>query len=323
MKVHTVPDLSAHDLQAVCTLAQYRSFIAAALTLNVSQPALTRALQRVEDALGVQLFRRSTRKVALTPAGQEFVGLASRILADLRIGVANMRDIAGEQRGRVTVSAVMSVACTRLPDMIAGYHATRPRIEVHLREGVHGTVLDDVQSGAADFGLTYIEDVPAGVAAIALGQEEFHVVMPRRHALARQKGIALRDLAGLPLVSLPPEAQTRRLIDAWTSIEGMTMQHAVTVTQFATAMRCVQAGVGLCVVPGSAIPSASTTALVSRPLIEPKLQRSLGIVTLDSRDLAPSALGLLTHINTQWMPAPEIGRNDATPAPVRRRRTKR
>lgn len=113
MNKNLVPDLSSRELQAVCAIAEEGSFLAAAIVLELSQPALTRALQRVEAAMGVELFRRSTRKVEITPAGQEFVALANRILADLRISFEGMREIADEQRGQVIISTVMSVACTR------------------------------------------------------------------------------------------------------------------------------------------------------------------------------------------------------------------
>lgn len=294
------PDLSARELQAICTIAEYRSFNAAALTLNVSQPALTRTLKRVERALGVELFRRSTRKVDLTPAGQEFIALANRILADLRLSYANMRDIADEQRGRIIVSAVISVACTRLPELVAGYRSAHPDVEIQLREGVHGAVLDDVRAGVADFGITYLDEAPAEFICSRLCRETFYVVMPRDHALAARKSLGLSHLAGVPLVSLPLGSQTRRSLDGCASLQGTSLKHAVTVTQFATAMRCVQAGVGLCVVPGGAIATAASADLVSRPLTTPRLRRTLGAAMLRDRSLTPNARGLLSRIEAHW-----------------------
>lgn len=130
MNKNLVPDLSSRELQAVCAIADEGSFLAASIALDLSQPALTRTVQRVEAAIGVELFRRSTRKVEITPAGQEFVALANRILADLRISFEGMREIADEQRGQVIISAVMSVAYTHLPTVVASYRESRPRIEI-------------------------------------------------------------------------------------------------------------------------------------------------------------------------------------------------
>src|SRR4029077_8623213 len=83
----TLPNLSSRQLYAVLAVAEYRSFVAAASFLNLSQPALTRTIQQVEAELGVQLFSRNTRQVSITDAGKEFVGLAERLLKDLKIGV--------------------------------------------------------------------------------------------------------------------------------------------------------------------------------------------------------------------------------------------
>ena len=106
----TFPDLSARDLLAVQVLSECRSFMAASLTLNVSQPALTRTIQRVEEVVGLELFRRSTRRVEITAAGTEFAAVASRILSDLRISLENMRNTADVQRGQLIVACAMSFA---------------------------------------------------------------------------------------------------------------------------------------------------------------------------------------------------------------------
>jgi DNA-binding transcriptional LysR family regulator len=151
-----IPDLSSKELQAVCTIAEYGSFMAASLTLNVSQSALTRTVQRVEQAVGLELFRRTTRRIEITPAGQEFIALSNRILADLRISFESMREISDEERGLVIASAVMSVAYTQLPGILARYRQARARIQIQLREGVHGGVLEDVRSGVSDFGIDHV-----------------------------------------------------------------------------------------------------------------------------------------------------------------------
>ncbi|WP_425068143.1 LysR family transcriptional regulator [Reyranella sp.] len=83
----TLPDFSARQLEAVLDVGEYGSFIAAAARLRISQPALTRTIKRIETALGVRLFERSTRHVQITPAGREFAAVAERMLNDLRITV--------------------------------------------------------------------------------------------------------------------------------------------------------------------------------------------------------------------------------------------
>ena len=77
MDLSHIPDLGSRQLLAVLAIADYGSFIAAAAFLKTSQPALTRTIKRIEDVLGVSLFERTTRRVQLTPAGREFVAVAT------------------------------------------------------------------------------------------------------------------------------------------------------------------------------------------------------------------------------------------------------
>src|SRR5262245_38054755 len=208
------PDLSARELQAVVTVAQQASFIAAALTLNLSQPALTRIIQRVERALGITLFKRSTRRVELTDEGREFAAVAQRVLNDLRIATRRIQEKSKEMRGQIIVASVMSLAHTALPAIVKVYRERRPQVEVHIREGVRGSVLEDVRGGAADLGITYIEDLPEQLRVLHLGRVAFHVVLPTGHPLTRRRGIALADLRDSAFIGLPGDSRTRRTIDA-------------------------------------------------------------------------------------------------------------
>jgi DNA-binding transcriptional LysR family regulator len=295
-----VPDLTARQLSAVLAVAEYGSFIAAAALLNTSQPALTRTIKRVEQVLGVALFERSTRRVHITAAGREFIAVAERMLNDLRITVRSMREIADEQRGQVIVSSIMSVANGALPRIAGLYRQDRPGIELHVREGVHGTVLEDVRSGVADFGISYVDDLPDTIEAIPLGVEAFKVVLPRAHPLAARRTLALAALNGAPLVSLPNDSRTRRIIDAAAATAGITLRHAVTVTQFATTMSFVRSGVGLAIVPGSVTGDLSHLGLAARPLTAPALRRELGAILLRGRPLSPAAAGLMALVRKRF-----------------------
>ena len=294
-----LPDLAARQLEAVLAVAEYGSFIAASAHLQTSQPALTRTIKRVEHLLGVALFERSTRRVHITAAGREFIAVAERMLNDLRITVNSMREIADEQRGQVIVSSIMSVANGSLPRIAAIFRKDRPGIEIHVREGVHGTVLEDVRSGIADFGITYVDELPEGLETIRLGSEAFKVVLPRNHPLAKRQTLPLAALDGVSLVSLPNDSRTRRIIDAAAASVGITLRHAVTVTQFATTMSFVRAGMGLAIVPGSAASDLPHLGLVAKPLTTPALRRELGVIRLRGRGLTPAASGLLALLRKQ------------------------
>jgi DNA-binding transcriptional LysR family regulator len=110
------PDLSSRQLKAVLAVSEYRSFIAAASFLGISQPALTRTIQQVELSLGVALFSRTTRQVEVTPAGREFAALAERLLNEMRISIGSVRAHATHQSGQIIVASVLSLSDAVLPE---------------------------------------------------------------------------------------------------------------------------------------------------------------------------------------------------------------
>jgi DNA-binding transcriptional LysR family regulator len=296
VEASSLPDIDARQLRAVLAVAEYRSFIAAAAYLKTSQPALTRTIKQVEATLGVSLFSRSTRQVSITDAGKEFAAVAERLLSDLKIGIENIRELANQQRGRIIVASVMSLAHVALPALITEYTRRFPGIEIHLREGVQGNVQDDIRSGLADFGLGYVADMPEPFITESLGAEAFYVVLPSRHKLSRAKEIELKALKNVTLVSLPSDARTRRILDGAAATAGFSFRHSITVNQFATLYSFVRNGAGLTVVPDLARPLANDRGLISRPLIRPRISREIGIIRFRGRELTPAATGLLALV---------------------------
>jgi DNA-binding transcriptional LysR family regulator len=112
------------------------------------------------------------------------------------------------------------------------------------------------------------------LAMVPLGREVFHAVMPRQHLLAPSRGVTMKQIAREPLVSLPNDSRTRRTIDAAASRQDITLQHAVTVTQLATVMSFVRAGLGVAIVPADAIAGFNTDGLKTLPIIRTTLSHN-------------------------------------------------
>ena len=300
MKRDTFPNLSSRQLRAVLAVAEYRSFVAAANALKISQPALTRAIQQIETELEVPLFSRSTRQVTITDAGQEFVSFAERWLNDLKISVENMRELAEQPRGQIVVASVVSLANAVLPTLIADYSRRFPRIEIHLREGLHSVVRDEVRGGLADFGIGYLDDSPKSFITEELGLETFQVVLRRDGALARRRQIELQALADTSMVSFPTESRTRRILDDAAAAAGLSFRYLMTTNRLPTLHGLVRNGVGLAVVPASERPSPDDPDLISRPLIGRRLACPIGIMRLQERELSPPAAEFLAVVR-RWL----------------------
>jgi DNA-binding transcriptional LysR family regulator len=300
MSRHGFPDLSSRQLQAVLALAKFRSFVAAASALKISQPALTRTIKLIEVELGVPLFSRSTRQVTVTDAAKEFAALAERLLNDLRIGAENVREMAAHPRGQIAVASVVSLAGAVLPSLIADYSRRFPGIELHLREGLHNMVTDEIRNGLADFGIGYVDDAPRSFTTEDFGVETFHLVMRRDNALARRTRIGLPALADLPLVSFPAESRTRHVADRAAATAGLSFRYVTTTNRLPTLHGLVRNRVGLAVVPKSERPSSDDPDLTSLSLVGQGLTCRVGIMRLRDRELTAAAAEFLDVVRNWW-----------------------
>jgi DNA-binding transcriptional LysR family regulator len=111
--------------------------------------------------------------------------------------------------------------------------------------------------------------------------------------------VALAEIAAFPLVSLPSDSRTRRLIDGAAASEGVSLKHLVTVTQFATMMSFVRAGVGLAIVPSGSLANAAGRSLLVLPL-RPRLSHQLGLIRLHDRELTPAAAAFAALLQRGW-----------------------
>lgn len=290
-----VPDIRARELLAIVALAEYGSFVAAASYLKTSQPALTRAVKRVERVLGVTLFARNTRRVEITTAGREFVSVAERILDELHLSVRNLGEATKERRGRITVSTYSAFAVHSLPDLVQRYRDALPSMEVRILEGRQTEIIENVRNGAAEFGIGYVDAIPDTLGSELLRREPLYVVMPSSHTLALRKRqrVRLEELRDEMLISPPSDTFLRRLVDGAAASVGITLHYVVTVERLLSVIGHVRAGVGLAVLPEGVLPPKPWKDVEAAILVEPSLTVSVGLITLPSRYLTPAAASLV------------------------------
>lgn len=279
-----LPDIGVRHLEAVASLARFGSFVAAASHLGISQPGLSRIIQQTERKLGARLFVRGTRNVSLTSAGREFLPFAERLLGEFMQQAEKLRVSHGEPETRLTIASLMSVSHLVLPSALVQFRHSHPSVAVEVREGVGSTVNEDVRSGVVDFGIGHSAGVPSGIVTESVLEEAFLAVLPVDHPLAQREILQLADLEGLPLVSMPPESGLRRAIDEAAAGAGVALNHSVVTNQYASLFGFVANGLGLTLVPASALPSAEETSLAVRALGTP-VTRQIAVMHRADRPL--------------------------------------
>ncbi len=278
-----------NDLLAFRAVAEQANFRRAAESVHISQPAFSRRIDKLEQALGVRLLERTTRRVSLTAVGRDFARKVATLLDDLDGTLLALRGIAPTRLGEVTVACVPSTVYYYLSQVIRRYRERYPRIRVRVLDAGASDVLDAVSRGVADFGLNFIGSQEPEIDFQPLVEERFVAACRRDHALARKRQVSWAELASHDFIGISKSSGNRLLIDqALAGVPGRP--EAIYETEHVTTMiGLVEAGLGVAAVPAMAMPGKDHPLLVSIPLVQPEVTRHVGLIRRRGRALTPAA----------------------------------
>ncbi len=241
--------MELRQLEYFAAVARHRHFTRAAEELYVTQSALSQQVRRLEEELGLALLRRTSRGVELTPAGEDLLGRADSILAEVERARTEMNQHAGVSRGLVRVASTTGDA-VRLPQALAGFHREHPGIRIGLRQGSAPEVVELVRKGAADMAVIGDSSTP-GLETTVVAEEPLLLISSPEDPLAGAGRVAIADLRGRSLILPEPGTPLRNAMAAACADAGFSPVPRFEVSDPWTVRFLTSAGLGLSVVPSS------------------------------------------------------------------------
>ena len=270
-------------LRAFVAVAEKHHFSSAAATLGVSQSTLSQALAALENGLGTQLIERSTRRVFLTTEGK---GLLPRALAVVEAVDAFTAEAAGASdplQASMRLGLIPTVAPYVLPTVLAGLAQQLPSLTLRVVEDQTQRLLTLLREGALDAALIALPapEVPAGgMTAIPIYDEDFVLALPPGHPLAGKRRVPTTSLARLPLLLLDEGHCLRdQALDVCHKAGVQAELTNTRAASLATAVQCVTGGLGVTLIPQSAVPvEAARSRLGLAQFATPRPGRRIGLV---------------------------------------------
>ena len=284
-------------LEAFLAIAERGSFQRAASQLNLSQTALSHRMRKLEDDLGVKLLTRTTRQVALTPAGQELLPKAKRMIEDIAVSYEQLRRQGRERQERLAIGCLPTIATYYLPRILKALSAKFPDVTVRVYDNSASEIAELVQSRDAEFGITVISANRWDLEFKPLLKEPYVLLCPADHPLAGRASVNWSEFEGLPLVRISPQTANRAIIDEALGSRREFMQWRFEVQHVATAVSLVVERVALTVVPRLAIDAAGHPGLKALPIRNPGVTRTVGVVTKRGLPLSQAGEALLGLIS--------------------------
>lgn len=274
------------DLKAFVAVAELASFKRAAELLHISQPALSRRVEKLEQALSLKLLERTTRKVELNAMGRVFLPRAQHVLAELEASLIGMTELNERLHGLVTIACIPSVVDTVVASAIHQIKKQFPRIRLRILDQPAADILLTVARSEVDFGIGYLGASEPDLDFEELASESFVLACRKDHPLATRSSICWSELAHQDCVTQAQGSGNRLLIDQALS-NTVTQPHWVCEVQHVPSLlSLVRRGVGVGAVPQHAI---SGTDLCGVPLVEPQVLRSIGLISRRGKALSAMA----------------------------------
>lgn len=286
-------------VQAFVAIADHGSFNKAADVLFVTQTAVTQRLRNLEIFLGVTLLERTTRSIALTRTGQDFLPQARRLLQELSAALTEIRETGKALRGDVSIACIPTAGVRFLPQVIREYSALFPANRIKILDHASAGVAEAVLRREAEFGINLAGPNHPELSATPLLEDRFVLVCRDDHALAKRKSLSWAQLQPYPLIFAGQASGNRALLDGHLGAEslhagqgtqaGLALQIHYEVQRNSTALGLADAGIAAAIVPNLAMQKGNYPRLRVISLQNPVISRTLVLVARKAARLSPAA----------------------------------
>lgn len=288
------------DLRAFLAVLDLGGFHKAAGALNLSQPALSRRIQSLEAAVGAPLLERTTRHVAATAIGRSVEPLARRLIEELEESIESLTGTGHRRSAQVTLACVPTAAFYFLPRVIERFNEQYPHIRFRILDLSANEALESVARGAAEFGINLTGSSHPELAFTPLVDDPFVLACRRDHPLSKRRRLTWKDLEGQAVIGVSRNSGNRTILDAALARAKVRLDFFYEVNHLTTSLGLVERGLGISVLPRLATPPNGHPTIVTKPIHDPEVKRTIGIIERRAARLSPVAQRFRDMLMESW-----------------------
>jgi DNA-binding transcriptional LysR family regulator len=239
--------IELRHLRSFLAVADHLNFHQAAEQLHITQPALSRQIALMEEALGNKLFSREKRRIQLTPAGRYLQKQAPEVMDSVLRLLKETQEAGEGRRGSLALGYTEAAMASFLPSLLRQIRNRMKGVSLHLRQEHSEYLAREVVRGRLDLAFISLPSALAGLKSTLVTQERVGIVLPDNHALVMRKEIALKDLAAEKFILFAYEDNPRLYSDilAWCKEAGFVPHLVEEASTRILAVNQVAAGLGI------------------------------------------------------------------------------
>ena len=283
------------DLRLVAAIADSGSLTRAAELVHLAPSSASHRLTQLEAALGVPLFARHARGLTPTAAGESLLRHARQVFAQLEQMHADLAPYASGLHSQVTVFANTNAINCFLPEDLGDFLREHPLVRISLEEQPSPAIIQAVAAGQVELGVVAAEGNLAGLETQPYRRDRLVLIVPAGHPLAGQSAVAFARVLGEPFVCLHAGSAIHTFMMNHAARLGSRLDVRIQVRSFNAVCRMVAAGVGIGMVPRSAVPQAAS-GLATVEITDDWAPRDLQLCVRSRRSLSAAAGALFDHL---------------------------
>jgi len=281
-------------LHMFASVVEHSSINRASRALNISQPALSRKMMKLEESLGIQLFVRSGKRLELTPAGRTTYEYALELRRLKHKFQRELMKHATVSKRSITIGASLTTLQSTLPDLISLFIQQEPALDIQTITGKTHEVVSFVKEHRADLGLVASRIEEPGISCIPLFDDHLKLVIPMEHALSREASLPIDALHGLPMILFSRGTWYRILVDELFTQYSIVPEIKMEIDSFEAIIRLT--------------PICGAGTLLPNSYLRPQLLEDNGLAALNIRQLQKTVrtTSLIYHTNGEianWIEA--------------------
>lgn len=296
--------LKLSKLEVFYIVAEEGSFSAAAERLHLSQPAVSRHMQELEEILGIRLFKRLRRGVALTAGGEVLKSYTQKILWLVGEAEGALTDVSQLSIGQVRIGATPGVSVYLLPGWTRSFTADWQNLSVSLLTGTTSEVIENLFTARCDLGIVEgeLEDISdERIEHVTLQAIDLVLVVGKDHDWWRLPQIRIEQLHDQPFITRQPGSRTRIWADQVLNARGVYPRYVAEFDNPEAIKEAVMSGVGVSILPTYAVARERAGGLLRAvPIADLTLQREIKLLYDSTRPFSAVTRTFLTHLSATF-----------------------
>jgi len=288
--------LELRQLEHFMVLCDEMHFTRTAEKLRIGQPTLSYQMKALEDELGVRLFDRLGKKIAITEAGKILLEHSKKVFANLESAREQIEELQNVKRGKLVIGTLSGDLNHIASMVLLEFHSIYPDVQIQIFS--LDDVVEKVVQNEFDLALTLNPGKDERLTNISLYEEEFFLAVRRDHVWSDRNAIDFKEIQRIPLILNPKGHCFRQSLDAACSAAGIQIQPIIESTDSKSILNLVKKGIGATIISSTLFSLENEGVLKAIRIINPAIIREVTIVHHKQKHLGTAAKGFIELLNS-------------------------